>query len=275
MRAEDITVELNISTPLLAGFPLLPVIDWVATFGADGFGVKTGARNLDGADITVDLTMDGLLVKAGIGFMTLDVLGAVTLSGSLGFELGPTTDGHAGRRNDQDLKILTIGAANVYGFIGFNGPYVARLEQQRLHRPARLRRPTRTDRSALRSPSTTASAAAPRRSGSPSTTSTSASSSASRSRRSRGRPSLGVYVAGAHRHRHVRVRRHRRPDRRRQPRRLVQRRREHERRLQRDRLRHQLPGRVDAARPGRRLRGLHGRQEQPDPARLRRLPLRS
>ncbi len=29
MRAEDITVELNISTPLLAGFPLLPVVDFI------------------------------------------------------------------------------------------------------------------------------------------------------------------------------------------------------------------------------------------------------
>ena len=56
--------------------------------------------------------------------MTLDVLGVVTLSGSLGFELGPTTEVTLADGTTKELKILTIGAANVYGFIGFNGPYV-------------------------------------------------------------------------------------------------------------------------------------------------------
>ena len=51
VRAEQLTVELNISTPLLSGFPILPVVDFLASFpenGTNGFGVKTGARALVG-----------------------------------------------------------------------------------------------------------------------------------------------------------------------------------------------------------------------------------
>ena len=124
MRAEQITVELNISTPLLAGFPLLPVIDWVDSFGLDGYGVKTGARNFDLTDITVNLKMEELLIKAGIGFMTMDVLGAVSLSGSIGVEIGPSASVTLADGTKKDVKTLTFGAANVYGFIGYNGPYV-------------------------------------------------------------------------------------------------------------------------------------------------------
>ncbi len=124
MRAEDITVELNISTPLLGGFPLLPVIDWVDSFGPEGYGVKTGARNLDLSEITVDLDMDELLIKAGIGFMTMDVLGIVSLSGSIGVEIGPSADVTLASGGEKEVKTLSFGAANVYGFIGYNGPYV-------------------------------------------------------------------------------------------------------------------------------------------------------
>jgi Ca2+-binding RTX toxin-like protein len=132
MRAEDLTLELNISTPLVSGFPLLPVVDFAASFEtADGandgvFGVKTGARDTTtGDDITVDLGMDGLLVRAGVGFVSMNVMDAVTLNGSIGFELGPTTTVTLADGTTKELKLLTIGAANVYAFIGFNGPYVA------------------------------------------------------------------------------------------------------------------------------------------------------
>jgi Ca2+-binding RTX toxin-like protein len=124
MRAENLIVELNISTPLLGGFPLLPVIDWVDSFGSQGYGVKTGARNPDQSEITVNLTMEELLIKAGIGFMTMDVLGVVSLSGSLGIEIGPSASVTLVNGTQKAVKTLTFGAANVYGFIGYNGPYV-------------------------------------------------------------------------------------------------------------------------------------------------------
>ena len=132
--------------------------------------------------------------------MTLDVLGVVTLSGSLGFELGPTDRGHP-RRRDRPRSSRSSRSARPTSTASSastaptshdsngNG-YIDRRDFE--IEPGR-------DRSVLRSPSTTASAAAPRRSGSRSTTSTSGifvglevdtAPAAARP------PSLGVYVAG-------------------------------------------------------------------------------
>ncbi|HEX7167002.1 MAG TPA: Calx-beta domain-containing protein [Acidimicrobiales bacterium] len=133
-RAQDLLLEVNLSTPLVSGFPILPVVDFIASFpdqdgvatgDVAGFGVKTGARTTAGADIVVELTMDSLLIKAGIGFMTLDVMGLVSLSGAFGIEIGPSAEVTLVNGSEKTVKILTFGASNVYGFVGFNGPYIA------------------------------------------------------------------------------------------------------------------------------------------------------
>ena len=84
-----------------------------------GYEVNTGG-------VPVYLSMDSALVRAQ-GFLNLDVFGIVTLSGSFAFELGPTADVEVvdtdGNVRHDTVTTMTIGAANVFGFIGWDGPY--------------------------------------------------------------------------------------------------------------------------------------------------------
>ena len=80
----------------------------------------------------------------------------------------------------KDLKIMTIGASNVYGFIGFDGPYINDFNDNGyVDRQTSI--PIWMDRSARRTPLTMGSAVARKLSVSPSTISTSGFSSASKS----------------------------------------------------------------------------------------------
>ena len=83
-----------------------------------GYEVKTGGK-------PVYLNMNSPLIRAQ-GFVDLNVFGIVTLLGNFAFELGPTQDvtvvGTSGTTTDH-ITTMTIGASNVYGFIGWNGPY--------------------------------------------------------------------------------------------------------------------------------------------------------
>jgi hypothetical protein len=70
---------------------VLPVIDFSGL--PDGkLGVKTGAKIPDGSDATIDLDMDSPLIRAKAGWVELDLFGIFTVSGSIAFELGPTSD---------------------------------------------------------------------------------------------------------------------------------------------------------------------------------------
>lgn len=131
---DNVLVELNISTPLLLGVSILPVVDfcdeWTGGTSSScaGFGVRTGAKDpLTGEDITVDLTTDEYLIRAKVGYLELDYFGLVTLVGSFALVLGPTEkvtlvnpDGTSGK---DTVMSMTFGASDVFGFIGWDGPY--------------------------------------------------------------------------------------------------------------------------------------------------------
>ncbi len=120
--ADDLVVALNISSPALGGLPVLPVINFAGLPGGK-YGVKTGAKDSNGDDIKIDLTMSTALIQAQ-GFIDLKIFDNIFLSGSIAFELGPTqevtlSDGIT----TKTVNTLTIGAANITAFIGVNGPY--------------------------------------------------------------------------------------------------------------------------------------------------------
>ena len=110
-----VSFEVNISTPTVSAFPLLPVIDWQqyafdngcdaddVTASAAGepldaacepFGVKTGRvdARLPATPITEDFFYDGLFVRAAVRLAQIDVFGVLVARGSLAFVLGPTVD---------------------------------------------------------------------------------------------------------------------------------------------------------------------------------------
>lgn len=80
-----------------------------------GFEVNTG-------NVPVYLSMDSALIRAQ-GFVELDVLGLVTLYGNVAFELGPTEEVILTDGTEDTVTTMTIGASNVFGFIGWDGPY--------------------------------------------------------------------------------------------------------------------------------------------------------
>ncbi|WP_217312837.1 DUF4347 domain-containing protein [Richelia sinica] len=80
-----------------------------------GFEVNTG-------NVPVYLSMDSALIRAQ-GFVELDVSGVVTLYGNVAFELGPEEDVILTDGTTDTVTTMTIGASNVFGFIGWDGPY--------------------------------------------------------------------------------------------------------------------------------------------------------
>ena len=84
-----------------------------------GFEVDTGS-------VPVYLSMDSALIRAQ-GFVELDIFGVVTLIGSVAFELGPTETvtivNPDGTTSTDTVSTMTIGAANVFAFVGWDGPY--------------------------------------------------------------------------------------------------------------------------------------------------------
>ena len=84
-------------------------------FDPPGFEVNTGGQ-------PVYLTMDSSLILAQ-GFVQIDLFGAVILTGSVAFELGPRQNVTLTDGSTKSVTTMTIGAANVTAFIGINGPY--------------------------------------------------------------------------------------------------------------------------------------------------------
>ena len=137
-HAKGIDVALNISTPLVQGFPLLPVIDFDAyakrdcpTTGTcpedklDPFQVKVAAPSeLGGEAPAEDFMFPGLLVRASVADINIDVFGVLAVRGSIALELGPQVDVTLTNGNVvEGVTTLTLGGANLLGFVGVNGPH--------------------------------------------------------------------------------------------------------------------------------------------------------
>ena len=145
-----VSFEVNISTPTVSAFPLLPVIDWQQyalhhgctaddiTAAAEGgplgascepFGVKTGRIETDpdtGEDlpVTEDFFYGGLFVRAAVRLAQIDVFGVLVARGSLAFVLGPTVDVQLVNGDTvTGVTTMTIGGADLFGFVGVNGPH--------------------------------------------------------------------------------------------------------------------------------------------------------
>jgi Ca2+-binding RTX toxin-like protein len=85
-------------------------------FDPAGYEVNTGGT-------PVYLAMDSPLIRAQ-GFVELNLFDIVYVSGSVAFELGPTHDVTLSDGiSTKTVSTMTIGAADVTAFIGFNGPY--------------------------------------------------------------------------------------------------------------------------------------------------------
>jgi hypothetical protein len=120
--ADGIKVELNLSSPSASGFPVLPVINFAGLTGGK-YAVKTGAKDESGNPITIDLDMPTPLIRVQ-GFVNLNIMDIIYVSGSVAFELGPrqtvTLSGGGGTKT---VTTMSIGIANATAFIGANGPY--------------------------------------------------------------------------------------------------------------------------------------------------------
>ncbi|KKK83651.1 hypothetical protein LCGC14_2791240, partial [marine sediment metagenome] len=57
------------------------------------------------------------------GFIEINILGSLILTGSVAFELGPTQEVTLTNSQKKTVTTMTIGAANVSAFIGVDGPY--------------------------------------------------------------------------------------------------------------------------------------------------------
>ena len=66
--------------------------------------------------------MDSSLIRAQ-GFLDLNIFNTLILSGSVAFELGPTETVILEDSSSVEVTTMTIGAANINGFIGVDGPY--------------------------------------------------------------------------------------------------------------------------------------------------------
>ncbi|HET7305708.1 MAG TPA: hypothetical protein VFJ12_14290 [Segeticoccus sp.] len=133
--AQNINIELNISTPTVEGIPVLPVVDF-ESYGQlhpDDEGdpqyvqVKVGAPPGPGEQADAKtFRFDSVLIRAQ-GTLRLDVFGVLAVRGSIALVLGPTADvtliGSAtGDGTVADLTTMTLGGSHLMGFIGYDGP---------------------------------------------------------------------------------------------------------------------------------------------------------
>ncbi|HEY2543152.1 MAG TPA: hypothetical protein VGH92_08870, partial [Gaiellaceae bacterium] len=121
--AENIDVEINMSSPTLEGLPVLPVINFSALPGG-GYQVPTGAVDGGGNPITVNLDYSTPLIAASSSWIQLNLFGVLDVQGSIAFALGPQQTVTLQNSNHVTLSTMTVGAANVSGFVGYNGPYI-------------------------------------------------------------------------------------------------------------------------------------------------------
>ena len=122
--AQNIDIEVNMSSPTLEGLPVLPVINFSGLNGGAGYDVPTGALNLDGTPKTVTLDYSTPLIKASSTWIQLDLFGVLDVQGSIAFDLGPQETVTLSNGSTATLTTMTIGAAHVSAFVGYDGPYI-------------------------------------------------------------------------------------------------------------------------------------------------------
>src|SRR5205807_8243538 len=89
-----------------------------------GYAVPTGAVDGGGNPLTVNLDFSSALIRAKSSWIQLNLFGVVDVQGSIAFNLGPTELVTLSNGNQQTLSTMTIGAAHVSAFVGYNGPYI-------------------------------------------------------------------------------------------------------------------------------------------------------
>ncbi|NQV35593.1 MAG: hypothetical protein HQ515_23060, partial [Phycisphaeraceae bacterium] len=138
VQGSDISLEVNTGTPWPGGFGP-PVIDFSSTpaFAAEAgdedrdgdgkFGEPVGFEVNTGSD-SVYLDFPGFdLISLTIGNAKVSILDFVYLEGSFAFEKGPiqTFTVETGLTTmPLEMETMTIGASDVSGFVGINGPYL-------------------------------------------------------------------------------------------------------------------------------------------------------
>ena len=122
LDASQDVIDIAEAAALLGGTTAAVTVAIEADLDGDGKIDPLGLE-IDTGGKPVYLNMDSPLIRAQ-GFIHLNLMNAVYLSGSLAFELGPTetvtlSDGSTTR----EVTTMTIGGANISAFIGVNGPY--------------------------------------------------------------------------------------------------------------------------------------------------------
>ena len=121
--AQNIDIEVNMSSPTLEGLPVLPVINFSGLPGG-GYDVPTGAVNGDGSPVTVNLDYSTPLIEASSTWIQLDLFGVLDVQGSIAFALGPQETVTLSNGSQATLTTMTVGATDVSGFVGYDGPYI-------------------------------------------------------------------------------------------------------------------------------------------------------
>ncbi len=131
LEANDVEVSMNGSD---TQFPFAPYINFVDSFPAetgdtDGdelFDEPAGLEVHTGGD-PVYLNFDSRLLKFETSMATLQIAEFIYVRGAFAFVKGPTqtvtVNTGFGGTFEQEVEFMTIGAADVFGFVGLNGPY--------------------------------------------------------------------------------------------------------------------------------------------------------
>jgi len=114
----DVTLQANLTVIGMKPFVLPAYIDFKSSSGVkDGkFEVKTG-----GKPVTIDY--DSFLVRAAVGFFEMQVASMIYLAGSMALDAGQQMNVTLTDGRTTEVLAMTIAASNVYGFVGFDGPY--------------------------------------------------------------------------------------------------------------------------------------------------------
>ncbi|MCC5833759.1 MAG: hypothetical protein JJU20_03415, partial [Opitutales bacterium] len=132
MNAYNLNLRMNMSTVTVPG--LTPYIDFAASEGLEAepagkdldndgkFGEPRGFEVKTGGD-SIYLDFDSFLIEASIDYAEATIGGAIQLTGGFTFAKGPKETVQLTNGDVVEIETVTLGAANINAFMGFNGPY--------------------------------------------------------------------------------------------------------------------------------------------------------